>query len=629
MSSAPPASPLTLGTAGHIDHGKTTLVRALTGVDTDRLPQERERGISIELGFAPLELPSGRRVSVVDVPGHERFVRTMVAGATGIDLFLLVVAADDAVMPQTREHLAVLELLDVAAGVVAITKSDAVDAEQLELARADVAGLLADGPFATVPVVAASAVSGSGLDVLRAELDRAADRVPGADSRDGPARLHVDRSFSLQGVGTVVTGTLWSGSLGRGDEVRIEPRGSRARVRGVEVHGERRERAGAGQRVAANLAGIERREVERGDVVVAGAEEALAPAYVLDAAVRLVGSTRPLGPGTRVHVHHGTREAPARVALLEGDRLAPGREGFVQLRLERPLIAAAGDRFVIRSIAPVDTIGGGRVLDPRARKHGPGEAHTRRLRALAAGDPLALLRLEIEAAHSGLDPAGVAGAVETLAADGTAILVGRRARRWFSPSLLARARTCLLGALSQTADPRPRTPAALAHAAGLEPGGAAAVLERLADEGAVEARAGGYALAADAHVADEPPAPALLDLLRADGLEPRGAAALADAAEVPPRTVADVLERLAAAGALTRVGRALYFHPEALAQAQAEVVGLCERDGAVTIAGLRDRLGTSRKYAQALLEHFDSDGVTRRVGDEHVLRRRAGRGGID
>ena len=629
MSPGTAGPPLTLGTAGHIDHGKTALVRALTGVDTDRLPQERERGISIELGFAPLELPGGRRLSVVDVPGHERFVRTMVAGATGIDLFLLAVAADDGVMPQTREHLAVLELLQVPTGVVALTKCDAVDAEQLELARADVAGLLAGGPFAAVPTVPVSAIGGTGLDELRTALDGAAACVPVGESRDGPARLHVDRSFSLQGIGTVVTGTLWSGSLGRGDEVRVEPRGLRARVRGVEVHGEPCERAGAGQRVAANLAGIERTEVGRGDVVVTGTREALMPTFVVDGTVRLVAGARPLRAGARVQVHHGTREVPARVAPLEGDRLAPGAEALAQLRLEQPLIAAAGDRFVIRSIAPVDTIGGGRVLDARARKHGPGVAHARRLRALAAGDPLALLQLEIEAARSGLEPGDAAAGVEKLAADGAAILVGRRSRRWFSPVLFDRARSDLLGALAGTADPRPRPAAALAHAAGLDPGGAAAVLERLAEEREVEYRDGGYALPGRARAVEEPPGPALLGLLRSDGLEPRGERDLASAAGVSSQAAAQALERLAAAGAVTRTGPALYFHPEALARARAEVVELCERHGAVTIAGLRDRLETSRKYAQALLEHFDSTGVTRRVGDEHVLRRRTARGGID
>ena len=231
---------LTLGTAGHIDHGKTTLVRALTGVDTDRLPEERERGISIELGFARMDLPSGRWLSVVDVPGHERFVRTMVAGATGIDLFLLVVAADDGVMPQTREHLAVLEQLEVPGGVVALTKADVAGAEERALAQAEVEELLAAGPFAAAPVVSVSAARGTGLDELRARLETAARAAPDRARLGGPARLHVDRSFTLQGIGTVVTGTLWSGSIARGAEVRIEPGGARARVRGVEVHAESR-----------------------------------------------------------------------------------------------------------------------------------------------------------------------------------------------------------------------------------------------------------------------------------------------------------------------------------------------------------------------------------------------------
>ena len=252
--------PLTLGTAGHIDHGKTVLVRALTGVDTDRLPEERERGISIELGYAPLDLPSGRRLSVVDVPGHERFVRTMVAGATGIDLYLMVVAADDGVMPQTREHAAVLAALGVGAGVVAITKADLADPAR---ASEEAAALL---PGAEIVPVAAP--RGEGLDELRAALDRVAAALPGR-SGGGALRLHVDRSFTIRGAGTVVTGTLWEGAAARGDEVRILPSGLSARIRSVQVHDEPRERAEAGQRVALNLAGIGRDEVARGDVVVA------------------------------------------------------------------------------------------------------------------------------------------------------------------------------------------------------------------------------------------------------------------------------------------------------------------------------------------------------------------------
>src|SRR3954464_12010338 len=341
--------PLTLGTAGHIDHGKTALVGVLTGVDTDRLPEERARGISIPLGYAPPTLPSGRRLSVVDVPGHERFVRTKVAGATGMDLYLMVVAADDGVMPQTREHAAVLAGLSVTEGVVAITKADLADPAPAADAARELMG--------AVEVVACSARTGAGVDAVAAPLDRVAARLPGRASAPGDPVLHVDRSFTIRGAGTVVTGTLWSGGIARGDVLELLPGGASVRVRGVQVHDEPVERAEAGQRVAVNLVGVEGRAVVRGDVLAAPG--VIVPTTVLDATLDL----RDADHGMRVHVHHGTREAPARLASL-GD-------GPWQLRLERPVLARAGDRVVVRSVAPPDTLGGGAVLDPRARRHGP------------------------------------------------------------------------------------------------------------------------------------------------------------------------------------------------------------------------------------------------------------------
>jgi selenocysteine-specific elongation factor len=481
----------TLGTAGHIDHGKTALIKALTGVDTDRLPEERERGISIALGYAPLELPSGRRLSVVDVPGHQRFVRTMVAGATGIDLYLMVVAADDGVMPQTREHATVLRALGVDVGVVAVTKADLADPER---ALAEAAELMPEAE--RVPV---SAPTGAGLDELRAALDRAVDRVAGRADAAGAMRLHVDRVFTIRGAGTVVTGTLWSGSAGRGDTVTILPSGRSARVRGVEVHDEPVDRAQAGQRVALNLTGVDRDEVARGDVVVSGTE--LAATYRVDAALEL--ADRP----AVVAVHHGTREAPARVTELGGR--------FFQLRLERPIVAARGDRLVIRSLAPPDTIGGGVVLDPAPRRHGPSRDLTARLTALARGET------PVEAAPE--------------------------------PEL----------------EPEPELP----------PLGksALAAAERL-------------------NVADPP-----LDR------------------ELDPADLA----ALRAHGVAVRLGASMHVHVDALAAVRELVVGLVERDGSVTIASLRDELGTSRKYAQAYLEHLDATHVTLRRGDAHVLRRRS------
>ena len=361
------AAPLTLGTAGHIDHGKTTLVAALTGIDTDRLPEERQRGMSIELGYAPLTLPDGRRLSVVDVPGHERFVRTMVAGAAGIDLFLMTVAADDGVMPQTREHAAVLAALGVERGVVAITKTDRMEPE---LAAAEASELLPG-----IEIVPCSARTGDGVAGVAAALARAAASLPGRAGSDRPAVMHVDRVFTIHGAGTVVTGTLWSGAVAHGDTLRLLPAGKEVRVRGVEIHDDKVEVANAGQRVALNLTGVPLRAVQRGDALVAMASE-IEPGSMLDCALELDDRAR---HGQRVQVHHGTRNAAGRLVGL-GD-------GLWQLRLEQPLLAAAGDRLVVRSIAPPDTLGGGVVLDPRARRHGRRGPAMARLERLRRGEP--------------------------------------------------------------------------------------------------------------------------------------------------------------------------------------------------------------------------------------------------
>ncbi len=516
-------APLVLGTAGHIDHGKTALVGALTGRQTDRLPEERARGISIALGYASMVLPGGRRLSVIDVPGHERFVRTMVAGASGIDLFLLCVAADDGVMPQTREHLAVLRQLGVAHGVVAVTKADLGEPE---LAAEEVSELVPG--IETVPV---SALDGTGLEDLRSALDRVADRLPGrAASGDGggPARLHVDRSFTLRGIGTVVTGTLWSGELRPGDPVTVLPRALAARVRSVQVHDEPVEVGRAGQRVALNLAGVGWRELGRGDVV-SGPGSVLRATYLIDVRAALEPGAAPLPRGSRVHVHHGTREAPARVVPLEGDELRAAGGGYVQLRLEAPLVPAAGDRVILRRVAPPDTVGGGVVVDPAPRKHAGRPEVVARLQALERGDPV----------HD--PPAEPRARPQRLGAD--------------EPSL---------------------------------------------DDAALR----------------------LAVLLRSDGRTPRTDAELAAAVELAPRDVATRLSRLARAGQAVRVGANLHFSPDALEELRAAVIALCERDGQVTIASVRDELDTSRKYAQAVLEHLDATRVTVRRGDAHVLRRR-------
>ena len=608
----------TLGTAGHIDHGKTALIEALTGVNTDRLPQERERGISIELGFTSLALPSGRALGIVDVPGHERFVRTMVAGATGIDLFLLVVAADDGVMPQTREHVAVLEVLGVPTGVVALTKVDAVDEEARDLAAAEVAELLDQTPYAGVPVVPVSARRRTGLEELVDALDGVAGRLDPRAARDGPTRLHVDRCFTLQGIGTVVTGTLWAGALAEGQEIRIEPGGRSARVRSVHVHDERRPSAPAGRRVALNLAGVERDEVRRGDVVLA-AGDGPAPTRMVDASVQVLAGARPLRRGARVHVHHGTRDTPARVEPLESGELLPGQRGYIQLRLDRPLVPTAGDRFVLRQVAPPDTLGGGVVLDPRPRRHGAGEEHVRRLRAIESGDPLEALRLQLEGARSGVGPEAGEDLLAQLARTGVAAPAGRTRRRWFTPDDLERARGEVLRALSSAE----AGAGALSQRVALEVPAVTAVLEDLLVEEAVTERNGVFAARGTSHALDDPVARRLAGLVRAGGPAPHAPDALAAAAEVDRPTAVRVLDRLAAEGVLVRLRPGVYFDPGALEAARRAVMAACERDGSITIAQLRDSLGTSRKHAQAILEHLDAGRVTRRRGDDHVLRSRA------
>ena len=510
--------PLTVGTAGHIDHGKTWLVRALTGKDTDRLPEEQTRGISIDLGYAPLELPDGRRVSLVDVPGHERFVRTMVAGATGIDLFLLVIDAGEGARPQTHEHLAILRLLGVDRGVVAVTKADAVDAETLELAL-DEARTLVPG----AEVVAVSAKTGAGLDELRAALAGAATET----ARDeAPTRLHVDRAFTLHGIGTVATGTLWSGRISAGDVLRLEPGERDVRVRSVQVHEEAVEVAKAGQRVAVALPGVERRELRRGDVLVQPG--AYTPSYRLDVELEELGGPVP----ARVLVHHGTSATLARVV----------RDGrFAQLRLAAPVVAAPGDRIVLRAGT---TVGGGRVLDASPPRHVfSGEASVDDTDARVSA-----LREELERRLDAADPLDPGVPVP---AD-------------------ARELVPLLGL-------------ELRGAKLYRPGASATLGEREREAAELEAQLG------------------------------------AEPVKVVDKQLARFLEEH---GRLIRVGDGYAISTEAYEHARDVLVRELEAAERITLARFRDLLDTSRKTAQLLLERFDADGVTRRVGDYRTSRRK-------
>jgi selenocysteine-specific elongation factor len=552
--------PLTVGTAGHVDHGKTWLVRALTGKDTDRLPEEQARGMSIELGYAPLDLPDGRRLSLIDVPGHERFVRTMVAGATGIDLFLLVVDAREGARAQTHEHLAIMRLLGVENGVVAVTKADAVDAETLDLA-VDESRELVPG----VEVIPVSAKTGAGLDDLRSALARAAELVA-QSHKVGPARLYVDRSFTLRGTGTVLTGTLWSGSIGAGDRLRVEPSGLDVRIRSVQVHDRDVDRAEAGQRVAVNLPGVDRGELRRGDALVE--PDAYATSYRLDVVLDPLGRIP-----DAVTVHHGTAQIPARVVWADARH--------AQLRLVAPVVAARGDRFVLRTHT---TVGGGRVLDPAP----PRRLDLARMTSIERGDARAVVHEPVplgDLERRGLTPVGLE------CADG-----------WvFSREWLDEIRQELRARIGE-ADP-------------LDPGvplpsddWAEAVVPLLGLE-----RRGAklYAAGATATLGSR--------VGEAHELERQLAESGPEPVPVPDGALARVLEQQ---GRLIRVGEGLAVGPSAYESARKLVVEECARAGSITLARFRDLLGTSRRPAQLLLERLDSDGITRRVGDERVLRRR-------
>jgi selenocysteine-specific elongation factor len=551
--------PLTVGTAGHIDHGKTWLVRALTGKDTDRLPEERARGISIELGYAPLELADGRVLSLIDVPGHERFVRTMVAGATGIDLFVLVIDAGEGARAQTHEHLAILRLLGVARGVVAVTKADAVDAETLELAVEEARELVPGAP-----VVPVSAKTGAGLDELRTALAGVAELVA-QSHKVGPARLYVDRVFTLRGTGTIVTGTLWSGSIGPGDRLVAEPRALPVRVRSVQVHDRQVERAEAGQRVALNLPGIGIDDVRRGDAIVA--PRAFAKSYRLDVTLEALQRIP-----AAVTVHHGTAQIPARVVHADARR--------AQLRLAAPVVAARGDHVLLRTTT---TVGGGTVVDPAP----PRIVDAERLAHAEHGDARAFVHEPIplrELERRGLDTSGL-----------------YRSDGWvFADEWLADLRRELSERLAAAdpVDPGVSPPAepwvdAVLPFLGLERRGA-----KLYDPAATAALAGREQVAE--HL-----------LASLSGFEP---------ARVDDHALARHLEQ---EGRLVRVGDGLAVSRAAYDRAREAVIDACTRNGEVTLAQFRDLLGISRRPAQLLLERFDADGVTRRHGDARVLRRRA------
>jgi selenocysteine-specific elongation factor len=626
-----------IGTAGHIDHGKTALVKALTGVDTDRWEEEKRRGITIDLGFAPLPLGADVQASVVDVPGHEGFVRNMLAGATGIDVALLVIAADEGIMPQTEEHLAIVELLGVRRGIPVITKGDLVDAEWLELVQGEVATRLAASRIRWERAVAVSALTGAGLDELRSALGRVA-----ADLVERPAadlfRLPIDRVFAVAGAGTVVTGSTWSGGVAVGESVRLLPLGRDARVRSIEVHGESAARAVPGRRTALALVGVDKSELARGDVAVTG------PGWhatgMLDASVELLpGAHKPLASRTRVRVHLGTAEILGRVVQTRA--IGPGETGQARLVLEAPLVARGGDRFVLRSFSPVTTIGGGVVLDPfppqrsrlRRRRIVPDQTPAQRLEALVVEAGLAGVATDTLAVRLGVAPRRVTTVIADVG-DGLLVL----------PEMLV------------------ASAAVTAEAARL-----ADVLRRHHKEHPIDPGMSLQALRAAVGAASSPPPAAVVDAVLAQGVRGRKLEIVESVARLPgwrpafdaratgardqvARRVAEakwqvptvaelerelpnapvraVLAHLAREGVVEQMDQERYAAAPALAEFRAALEATLTELGSATPAELRDRLGLTRKYLIPLLEWADRRGVTRRTGDARVLGRlTAGKGG--
>ncbi len=611
-----------IGTAGHVDHGKSALVQALTGIDPDRWEEEKERGLTIDLGFAWLTLPGGGEVSIVDVPGHERFIKNMLAGVGGIDLALLVVAADEGVMPQTREHLAIIDLLGITHGVVALTKCDLVDRDGLELARDDATEALRGTTLETAPIVACSAVARTGLDDLLETIE--AELAKTERKRDtGRPRLPIDRAFTMAGFGTVVTGTLVDGALRTGDEVEALPAGVRARIRGLQTHGEQVDVAPPGRRTAVNLTGVSPADLHRG--MVLARPGALKTTSSIDVRLRAVPYlTRPVRHNLTVTFHTGAAEVEGRLLLLDAKEVAPGDEAWAQVRLAAPVCALAGDRFVIRD--PNDTLGGGLIVDTDAPRHRRFDADViAHLEALARGSPEEL----VLAAIAGAGPA-TAGSVarddETRAALGRLVEAGevvvlagdaiRTESVVYTRAGLGAVTESVretLAAYHATAPLRPGMPREeLRGRLRLEPRAFDHLISRLAQEGLIAERGSAVGLASHA------PALTAAQEKAASGF----LAALREAPFSPPTDRApdgDVLAYLEGAGEVVRAGGVI-FAAEAYGELVERIKEHLRASDTITLAQVRDMFGTSRKYAQALLEHLDARQVTRRVGDVRVLR---------
>lgn len=632
---------LVLGTAGHIDHGKTSLVRALTGVDTDRLPAEKLRGITIDLGFASLDLGE-YQLALVDVPGHERFIRNMLAGASGLDLAMLVVAADDSTMPQTREHLEILGLLGLTGGLVVISKCDVVEPSWLELVEDDVRRLVRGSFLEGSPIVRTSAPTGLGIEELRAALRTLCETVP-QRTDPGLFRMAIDRSFTIAGHGTVVTGTVASGSVGVGDELEWHPEGRLVRVRGLQRHDRPVERIGRGSRAAVNLVGVHHTEIRRG-------QELAAPGYLKATRVLSVelhageSATRPIRHRARYRLHMGTAEATATLSLLATNELGPGESSPGQLFVSEPVVAVFGQPFILREESPAETLGGGRILQPQARRirrrDKDAVARLVRLSESDVDDRLAAV-LSFEGLNpstdrdlcrlAGLSESELAGAIERLAAAGTLVELplGTRRNVRVLNEVAAALEDRVVRALARLHDARPRLsaiPRAQLVAALPDIKSDALVnglIDRLQAQGTLSCSARTVALTGyepklshgERKLKSE-----LAELIRAGGFSPPDTTELAAKAGARAAVVPELLQLLCDEERIVAINSTVFFDIEIESEMRKRITEQLSDGSAITMAELRDLLGTTRKYAVPIGEYLDRIGLTRREGDVRRLK---------
>jgi len=631
-----------LGTAGHIDHGKTSLVRAITGIDTDRLKEEKERGITIELGFAHLDLPSGQHIGVVDVPGHEKFVKNMVAGATGIDIVVMVIAADEGVMPQTREHMEICTLLGVRQGLVALTKVDLVDEEMLELAQEDIREFTRGSFLENAPVIPVSAATGQGLPEFVKALDGLSRQVE-ARPPSSLFRLPVDRVFTMKGFGTVITGTLISGKVQVGDPIMVYPSGITSKVRGIQVHNQSVAAAEAGMRTAVNFQGLDKEAVSRGEVL--SSPDALKSSYMVDVRFHYLKSAgKPIKNRTRMRFHTGTSEVLGNLILLEHDELKPGEATVAQLRLDTPVAVVKGDHYVVRSYSPVRTVGGGQVLNPIPPKHKRFNAGIiQALQDVLTSDPETLIGSHIAAAgHAGtcftdlrlmtnLTDKQLESSLQAMMSARTIIQVDKETRSYVhkksfeafiqeaSGHLRAYHKAFPLksGMLKEELKSKfpPDTDVRLFNL----------VLNQMIRDGAivqeektVRLTSHKVSLAGDEATLRKQ----MLKIYRDSGLQPPFFRDAAGMLKSDPGAAKDVLNLLIEEGLIIRTKDDLFFHTEAIADLKQRMVKFFETNADMTPAHFKDMTGgASRKFLIPLLEYFDSKNVTLRVGDVRKLRR--------